>query len=162
MNLNINKNLVLIAGACIFKENRGRLKWFLVKQNGEDEWEIPKVPVRKGESSVRAVLRMMGEKGNMSTKVLEEAGRFGSVTTVNGKKLPQRHIYYLMLERSQSGETIGFADSVWFDLSKSIKNLSSKREIAVLKAANTELAKMKRNGFKVNRNYDQDGEETEF
>jgi ADP-ribose pyrophosphatase YjhB (NUDIX family) len=88
---------------CIFRENRGTLKWFLVKHNGEEEWEIPKVLVRKGESSVRAVLRMMGEKGNMTTRVLEEAGRFGGITTVNGKKLPQRHIYYLMLERARSG-----------------------------------------------------------
>ena len=159
MNLNINKNLVLVAGACIFKEKRGSLKWFLVKQNGEDEWEIPKVLVRKGESSVRAVLRMMGEKGNMTTRVLEEAGRFGGITTVNGKKLPQRHIYYLMLEKAQSGEAIGFSESTWLDYSKSQKTLSSKREKAVLRAASKELSRVKKTGMKNKRKYVQNEEE---
>ena len=127
MNLNINKNLVLVAGACIFKEKKGVLKWFLVKQNDEDKWEIPKVLVRKGESSVRAVLRVMGEKGNMTTRVLEEAERFGGITTVNGKKLPQRHIYYLMLSRTSQGEAIGFSESAWFENSKATKILASKK-----------------------------------
>jgi ADP-ribose pyrophosphatase YjhB (NUDIX family) len=153
MNLNISKNLVLVAGACIFKEKKGSLKWFLVKQNDEDKWEIPKVLVRKGESSVRAALRTMGEKGNMTTRVLEEAGRFGGITTVNGRKLPQRHIYYLMLERSQSGEAIGFADSIWLDFSKTLKSLSSKREKAVLKAASMELSRIKKKGMKNKKKY---------
>lgn len=158
MNLNVSKNLVLVAGACIFKENRGVLKWFLVKQNDEDKWEIPKVLVRKGESSVRAVLRMIGEKGNMTTRVLEEAGRFGGITTVNGKKLPQRHIYYLMLEKSQSGESIGFSDSTWLDYTKTLKALSSKRERSVLKAANIELSRIKKKGMKNRRRYIQNEE----
>lgn len=158
MNLNVNKNIVLVAGACIFKEKRGNTKWFLVKQNAEDDWEIPKVLVRKGESSVRSVLRMMGEKGNMTTRVLEEAGRFGGITTVNGKRLPQRHIYYLMLEKSQSGESIGFNDSSWFEYSKSLKLISSKREKFVLKAANTELSNIKKKGMKNKRKYIQNEE----
>ena len=158
INLNTNKNLVLVAGACIFKEKNGVIKWFLVKQNGEDNWEIPKVPVRRGESSVRAVLRMMGEKGNMTTRVLEEAGRFGGITTVNGKKLPQRHIYYLMLEKSHSGEAIGFTDSVWCEYPKTIKTLSSKREKSVLKEANAQLSKVKKFGMKNKRKYVQSEE----
>lgn len=159
MNLVINKNLVLVAGACVFKENRGRLKWFLVKQNGEENWEIPKVLVRKGESSVRAVLRMMGEKGNMTTRVLEEAGRFGGITTVNGKRLPQRHIYYLMIERSQAGEVIGFTDSIWIEHSKGLRMVFSKRERAVLKAACTELSRIKKKGMKNNKKYVQNEED---
>ncbi len=153
MNLNINKNLVLVAGACIFKEARGSMKWFVIKQNGEDKWEIPKVLVRKGESSVRGVLRMMGEKANMTTRVLEEVARFGGVTTVNGKKLPQRHIYYLMLAKAASAEAIGFSESAWVDYSKMIKMLSSKREKGVVKAASTELARIKKKGLKNKRKF---------
>lgn len=158
MNLNINKNLVLVAGACAFKEKGGNLRWFLVKQNGEDDWEIPKVLVRKGESSVRAVLRMMGEKANMTTRVLEEVGRFGGITTVNGKRLPQRHIYYLMLEKSQSGEAIGFSDSTWLEYSKTLKTLLSKRERSVLKAAKIELSKIKKKGMNNRKKYVQNEE----
>jgi ADP-ribose pyrophosphatase YjhB (NUDIX family) len=158
MNISIGKNLVLVAGACVFQEKRNNLKWFLVKQNGENEWEIPKILVRKGESSVRAVLRMMGEKASMTTRVLEEAGRFGGITTVNGKKLPQRHIYYLMLEKSQADEAIGFSDSNWFPHSKSLRAISSKREKAVLKAAKKELTRIKREGLKNKRKFVQDEE----
>lgn len=159
MNLSINKNLVIVAGACIFRENNGSLKWFLVKQKDEDGWEIPKILVRKGESSVRAVLRMMGEKANMTTRVLEEAGRFGGITTVNGKKLPQRHIYYLMLEKAQSGEVIGFSENAWLEYSKCIKTLSSKRDITVLKAANIELSRIKKKGMKNRKKYFQNEED---
>jgi ADP-ribose pyrophosphatase YjhB (NUDIX family) len=159
MNLNINKNLVLVGGACIFKEVRGSMKWFVIKQNGEDKWEIPKVLVRKGESSVRGVLRMMGEKANMTTRVLEEVGRFGGVTTVNGKKLPQRHIYYLMLAKAASSEAIGFSESAWVEYPKMIKMLSSKREKGVVKAASTELSRIKKKGLKNKRKFVQNEEE---
>ena len=158
MNLTISKNLVLVSGACVFQEKRGGLKWFLVKQNGEDNWEIPKILVRKGESSVRAAMRMMGEKASMTARVLEEAGRFGGITTVNGKKLPQRHIYYLMLEKDQSGEAIGFSDSAWFQHSKSLRVISSKREKAVLKAAKKVLVRRIREGLKNKREFVQDEE----
>jgi hypothetical protein len=158
MNLNVNKNMVLVSGACIFKEVRGNIKWFVVKQNDEDNWEIPKVLVRKGESSVRGALRMMGEKGNMTTRVLEEAGRFGGITTVNGKKLPQRYIYYLMLSRASSGEAIGFTENAWLEYKKAIKILNSKREKSVLKQASIELSRIKKKGMKNKRKYVQSEE----
>jgi ADP-ribose pyrophosphatase YjhB (NUDIX family) len=66
----MNKNLVLVSGAIVFKEKRKKTTWFLSRQKDTDGWEIPKVLVRKGESSVRAALRMMGEKGGMTSKVL--------------------------------------------------------------------------------------------
>ena len=162
MNLNANKNLVLISGACIFKELRGKTKWFLIKQCEENGWEIPKIIVRKGESSVRAVLRMMGEKANMATRVLEEVGRFGGITTLNGKKLPQRQIFYLMMQKFQSGEVIGFPESNWFDLNKTIKNLSSKREKDVIKSANSILKKLKKKGLKIKKLYEEDESEEEI
>jgi ADP-ribose pyrophosphatase YjhB (NUDIX family) len=159
MKINIGKNLVLIAGACVFEEKRGYLKWFLVKQNGEEDWEIPKVVVRKGESSVRAVLRMTGEKASITARVLEEAGRFGGITKVNGKKLPQRHIYYLMHKRAESGESTGFTDSMWLTHAKCLQTISTKREKAVLKAAKKELARIKKEGLKNKRKFVQKDEE---
>lgn len=107
----------------------------MTKQKDSQDWEIPKVVVRKGESSVRAVIRIMGEKGGMSTRVLEEVGRAGGTTTINGKILSQRQIYYLMLLRSGSSEAIGFEDFQWLDYTKAQKALSSKREKSMLKEA---------------------------
>lgn len=136
-----SKNIVLISGACLLKENKGKQLWFLVRQQGEEKWELPKVPVRKGESSVRAILRAMGERGGMGTRVLEEVGRAGGITTVNGKILPQRFIYYLMTLRSSSSESIGFPEYNWFEFPQTLKELSSKREKLILKAAKKEFEK---------------------
>jgi ADP-ribose pyrophosphatase YjhB (NUDIX family) len=131
----MNKNLVLVSGAVVFRPTRGKSKWFIVKQTDNESWEIPKVMVRKGESSVRAALRMIGEKGSMSTKVLEEVGRAGGATTINGKTFPQRHLYYLMLLISASKEPIGFSNHLWLEYAKAVRKLTSKRERAMLKQA---------------------------
>lgn len=131
----MDKNTVLVSGAIVFKEQHGKSRWFIVKQNDEEEWELPKVMVRKGESSVRAALRMMGEKGGMTTRVIEEAGRAGGVITLNNKTLPQRHLYYLMLLKSGSKEAIGFGNYLWLEYANAVRKLTSKRERTMLKAA---------------------------
>lgn len=140
----MDKNLVLVSGAVLFKEGRGKRRWFIVKQSEDESWEIPKVFVRKGESSVRAALRMMGEQGGMTTKVLEEAGRSGGVTSINGKIVPQRHLYYLMIFQSGAKEAIGFENYLWLDYARAVRKLSSKRERAMLKSARQELRKLKK------------------
>ena len=131
----MDKNLVLISGSILYKEESGKIQFFLVKEQEDGGWEFPKVVVRKGESSVRAALRIMGEKGGMTTKVLEEAGRAGGVTTSGGNTFPQRHLYYLMVLKSKSEEEIGFSETLWLDYSATMKKLYSKREKTMLKAA---------------------------
>ena len=133
--MNTDKNLVLISGAVLFSSKDHKLEWFIVKETGGDGWEIPKIAVRKGESSVRAALRLMGEKGLMTTRVIEEAGRAGGVTNMNGKTLPQRHIYYLMILKSLSKDAAGFGEFLWLDYSKAVRKISSKRERLILKQA---------------------------
>ncbi len=134
----IDKNSILISGAVVFKETRGKDRWFIVKQaemGGEDKWEIPKIFVRKGESSVRAAIRMMGEQGGMTARVLEEAGRSGGVATIKGKTLPKRHLYYLMILMPGEGEAIGFEAFKWLEYAKAVRKLSSKRERLILRQA---------------------------
>ena len=94
----MKNNTLLVSGAVVVKKaQNGRNYWFLVRQSEDEGWEIPKVVVRKGESSVRASIRMTGEQGGITAQVLEEAGRSGGSTTLNGKVVPRRSIYYLML-----------------------------------------------------------------
>ena len=140
----MDTNLVLVSSAVVFKESRGKTHWFVVKQSGAENWELPRVIVRKVESSVRAAIRMMGEQGGMTTQVLEEAGRAGGVTTINGKTMPQRHLFYLMMHLSSEGEAIGFDAIQWLEYAKAVRALSSKRERAVLKQARVELRKWKK------------------
>jgi len=134
------KNDILISAACLFRDFQGKTQWFLIKEPESDKWETAKSLVRKGESSVRAILRVMGEKGGITTKILEEAGRINGVGVASGKTLPQRTIYYLMLAKKMLGETIGFEDFLWLDYAQATRKLSTKREKNMLKNAKTELA----------------------
>ena len=134
---------VLVSGAVIFKEYRGKQTWLVVKRSEENGWEIPKTVVRKGESSVKAAIRMMGEQGDMAAQVLEEAGRAGGSISINGKVVPQKNIYYLMMQRS-TGEILGFEKHKWLEYSKAARRLGSKREQSMLKQAKKELRKWKK------------------
>jgi hypothetical protein len=128
----IKNNLILIGGAVIFKDYRKKRYFLVVKQSDETKWEFPKVTVRRGESSVRAVIRLTGEVAGMNAKILEEAGRRSGVVAVNGKTVPQKHFYYLMILKS-AGEMLGFLDHAWLEYGKAMKKLSFKTEQDILK-----------------------------
>lgn len=110
----------------------------LVKQKDEEGWEFPKITVRRGESSVRAAIRMTGEQAGMNARVLEEAGRFSGFATVNDKTIPQKHLYYIMLQKS-GGEIMGFERFEWLEFDKALKKLAPKKEKDVLKNAKSVL-----------------------
>ena len=132
-------NIILISVACLFREHRGKRQWFVAKQDKDSEWELPRIIARKAESSARAGMRMMGEQMGITVQVLEEAGRAGSVVRVNGKSVPQRHLYYLMIQRDASGEVLDFADHEWLSYAKAVRRLPAKRDRQMLKAARAEL-----------------------
>lgn len=130
-----NKNQqLLVGGALVFRDSRGKRQFLVVKQKDEGDWEIPKVNVRRGESSVRAVIRMTSEQAGMSARVLEEAGRFASSTIVNGKNIPQKFFYYLMEQKAGGVEVIGFNDFKWLEYGEAVKKISLKREKDILKS----------------------------
>jgi 8-oxo-dGTP pyrophosphatase MutT (NUDIX family) len=132
MNIKANQQIV-IGGAVIFRENRGRRQFLLVRQKEDENWEIPKVTVRKGESSVRAVIRLASEQGGMAVRVLEEAGRATGTTILNAKSIPQKFYYYLMLQKGGSSELIGFDQFKWLDYGDALKKIGLKREKDMLK-----------------------------
>ena len=129
-----NKNQILIGAGVIFKQVKKERKYLIVRRDDEDRWEFPKIVVRRGESSVRAVIRMLGEAAGIGAKVLEEVGRVNSIVTVNGKSVPQRLYYYLLIQKS-AGEIIGFDKFEWLDKSKAVRKIYLKREKDVLREA---------------------------
>ncbi len=134
-----NPNQMLVAGASVFrKAKNGRIAWFLVKDSQTKRWELPKALVRKGESSVRTILRVMGEQGGMNCKIIEEVGRIEDEIEVNGRKTPRRIIYYLVLEKS-AGEVLGYEEHTWADFSSALKKLGWSKEKTILKNAKKEL-----------------------
>lgn len=124
---------ILIGGAIVFRENRGKRQYLLVRQKENEIWEIPKVTVRRGESSVRAVLRLTSEQGGMAARVLEEAGRSTGTTIVNAKSIPQKFYYYLMLQKGGNGDLIGFDEFKWVEYGDAVKRLGLKREKDMIK-----------------------------
>jgi 8-oxo-dGTP pyrophosphatase MutT (NUDIX family) len=136
---NTKNQQIIIGGAVIFRENRGKRQFLLVRQKENENWEIPKVTVRRGESSVRAVIRLASEQGGMAVRVLEEAGRFAGSTIVNAKPVPQKFYYYLMLQKGGSSELIGFDEFKWLDYSDALKKIGLKREKDMLDEAKNVL-----------------------
>lgn len=131
---NIKDQQISIGGAIIFRDSRGKRQFMLVQQKEGDDWEIPKVTVRRGESSVRAAIRMTTEQAGMSARVLEEAGRSNTTTVLNGKSVPQKFYYYIMIQRSGGGEAIGFYKFKWMEYADAIKKDALKKEREMFKA----------------------------
>lgn len=134
-NMNTKNNQqILIGGAIVFKDNHGKRQFLVVKSKEDGNWELPKVTVRRGESSVRAVIRLTGEQGGITARILEEAGRYVGNTIVNGNSISQKFYYYLMLQKGGSSEMIGFCDYKWMEPGDIVKKLESKKEIEMFKS----------------------------
>src|SRR3990172_10896551 len=100
------KKELLISGSCIYKNYAGKTFWFIVKNDEDSGWELPKASVRRGESSVRTAIRVAAERGGMKVKVIEEAGRVTGGVVVSGKPISQKTIFYLMSLKELKCETI--------------------------------------------------------
>lgn len=132
---NKNNQQITISGAIVFRDCRGKRQFLVVKTNEDSEWEFPKVTVRRGESSVRAAIRLTGEQGGITARVLEEAGRFTGSGVVNGKSVSQKYYYYLMLQKGGPSEMIGFFDHKWLDVADLSKKVNLKKEKEMFKGA---------------------------
>ena len=130
---NTKNQQILIGGAVVFRENRNKIQYLLVKQKEQKDMEIAKVTVRKGESSVRSVIRLTGEQGGMSARVLEEAGRYSGTAVINGKAIQQKFYYYLMLQKGGPSDLIGFDEVKWLEYADAAKKLATKKEKEMLK-----------------------------
>lgn len=129
-----NNSEILVGGASIFKEEKGKVNFLLFK-NTDGDWEIPRTTVRRGESSVRAVIRYTTEQGNMNTRVLDEVGRISNSGSVNGRSVNYKYIYYLMFFKA-GAEIVGMGEIAWYEYSKALKLLKLKKEQNILTESN--------------------------
>ncbi len=138
-----DKGEILVGGAVSFKEGKGK-NLFLLSKNNDGDFEILKSTVRRGESSVRAVIRYTSEQGNMNTRVLDEVGRGSSAGTVNNKSVTYKYIYYLLFFKA-GAEIAGIGDISWFDYATAAKKLKLKREKDMLKIASNMVKEWEKN-----------------
>lgn len=141
---------MLVSATVIFRQGKEEKtpKWFIVRTADNDGWEIPRSIVRRGESSVRAGLRMTSEQGGMRTRMLEEVGRSSGAAKVNGKPTTQRTIYYL-LHCKDGGEVIGFTEHEWVEHKVALKRLTNKKDISMMADAKTLLAEVIKDGTRM-------------
>ncbi|MCS7091849.1 MAG: hypothetical protein NZM26_00655 [Patescibacteria group bacterium] len=159
----MNKNLILETTCVLCRESDdNKTLWFVVKPLETSSWELPHVIVRKGESSVRAALRVIGQQAAINSRVLEEVGRKSGVVTLNGKTVPKKVIYYLMLAKHVGNETIGFFDSAWCDYTKASRRLTNKTDLSMLKTAREVLRTWKKQHTNYNFDDDKDFPEDEL
>jgi len=145
-------NEIINSVAVVYKKAaNGRTYWFLAKDSQEGDWEFPKIVARKAESSVRGAIRLMAEKGGITAKVLEEAGRFRKTTTVNGKTIKKIYLFYLM-KMQASSESIGFVETNWVEHSTALKRIKDKKEKEILKNAKVELATWRKKRAEIRKN----------
>ena len=136
------KNSLLAAAGLVFKKEKGKILWLIVKKDESGEWVIPKTTGRKGESSVRAMVRYITDFGGVNAQVLEEVTRTGGTTSVNGRITVTKTLYYLIVDKG--GMEIKLPDYEWGDLAKVTKKLKIKKEVKIFKEANDLLKKIEK------------------
>ena|SRR3990167_2255336 len=128
------KNSLISSAGLIFKREKGKVLWFVVRKDIDiEEWGLPKTTSRKGESSVRAIIRYVVDFGGLNTQVLEEVDRMGGTTNVNGRITTTKTLYYLMVEKG--GGEIKFGEYKWLELAKAVKKIRAKKEIKIIREA---------------------------
>lgn len=90
----------LITAATVFRKKKGQIEWLIFKSDPKAPGYLPKGIVKRGESSVGAILRILREDIGMTVEVLEESGRITSSTNKEGARVNERTIYYL-IEQSE-------------------------------------------------------------
>ncbi len=129
---------VLVGGAVVFKQRGRKVLWFIAKPGEQDAWQLPKMVVRRGESSVRGTLRMAEELAGLRGAVLEEVGRVSNTTTHKGMPLVRRIIYYLMQQKGKSAAP-SYAKTQWAEFATARSRLATASEKKVLSQARTLL-----------------------
>lgn len=133
----------LVGAGITYRRDKSKKEWLLVRTDQDADWEIPKTRVSRKESSVSAVIRMMGEDAGMRAKVLEEVGRSNTGEKINGALVPQSTIYYLV--RHMGGEEVlGFSDMKWFLGPQASRVLATAREKNMLKKASEMLGEIEK------------------
>ena len=116
----------------------------MIKAGSKAFGELIKGSVRRGESSVGAILRILREEQGMVVEVLEESGRIGSSS---------KTIYYLIEQSAPADKQRITHREKWGQYGQIVKSLGSDKERKILSQAKDvlkELIKKREDEAKIN------------
>lgn len=125
----------LITGLTGYRLQNTKTEWLVTKATKDSDWELPKSGVRRGESSVSALIRAMQEEMGLKGRVLEESGRTNLIKTADGEQVNEKLLFYLV-RTAPAEETKGrFAEKRWAGYTQAHKLLGLVREQKILEQA---------------------------
>ncbi len=128
------------AGGIVYRRQKGKLQWLLVKHSSYQKWGFPKGRIgdQQKETAEETARREVQEEGGVKAKIIQKIPQKVQYFYVaDGQKIFKTVTFYLM--EYQSGNPANhdweMADARWFTTQEAKKHLGFKNEKEVFKAA---------------------------
>ena len=139
----------LITGATAYRVEKAKTEWFVVKADKDSDWELPKSSVRRGESSVSALIRAMQEEIGIKGRVIEEAGRTSLSKIADGEAVNEKLLFYVVKISGAEDEKSRYSLVRWAQYGQAKKLLSLVREQKMLEQAQEVLKQCRKENKKL-------------
>lgn len=125
------------AGGAVWRKEKGKDYFLLVKPDGTDRWQLPKGTVDEGESSQETAIREVGEEGGVDAKILEKLGKSQYFFVLKGQKIFKTVTYFLMeyLGDTKEGHDHEVDEAKFFPFNEAFEKLTFEDDKDILKKA---------------------------
>jgi 8-oxo-dGTP pyrophosphatase MutT (NUDIX family) len=135
------------SGGAIFKIEKGKVFWLLIKKKGKKIWQLPKGGVEVKENKNQAALREVWEETGQRTKILAKIGGYNYSYAWGNVKVTDFARFYLMLTLPGKTGKIDrkeIKEIIYADFKDALKLLYFENDKKILRRA-AELLKSFRN-----------------
>jgi len=125
------------AGGLVYKKEKGKLLWLIIKPHGYDRWQFPKGNINRGESSRQAAQREVEEEGGIKVRLYEKVGNSQYFFVLDSQKIFKNVVYYLMryVSDAKSGHDWEVDEVKFLPYKQAHKSLSFKDDRDMLEKA---------------------------
>jgi 8-oxo-dGTP diphosphatase len=125
------------AGGVVYKKDKGKLLFLIMKPKGTDRWQLPKGIIDKDESSKATAEREVAEEGGVKAKLLEKLGTSQYFFILKGRRILKTVTYFLMeyVSDTQNGHDDEADEARFFPHEEAHRKLSFKDDKEILKKA---------------------------
>jgi len=107
-NNKVSKNLQFkrefSAGGIVFKKEKAKLKFLIIKPTKTQRWQFPKGLVEKNETQKNAAVREVEEEGGIKVKISEKLGSSNYFYIFQGRRIFKTVTYFLMEYQKDTGK----------------------------------------------------------